>query len=161
MIHLVAAIAKDGVIGKDNDMPWHYPEDLAHFKKTTMGQMVLMGRDTFESIVARLGKPLPGRTSIVASRSGFSYPGVSVTDDAIAFVRDFPADEDLFIIGGRQIYAATLNLVDVFHITHIDRPYEGDVRFPTIDFGTLRVTHERTSGDLRFVTYERSNAECS
>lgn len=155
MIHLVAAIAKGGVIGKDHDMPWHYPEDLAHFKKITMGQTVLMGRDTFESIVSRLGKPLPGRTNVVASRSGFTHPGITVIADAARFVQEFPDDEDLFVIGGHQIYAATIDHVDVFHITHIDRIYAGDVTFPSIDFTTLSVTQERTSGDLRFVTYER------
>jgi len=88
MINLIFAIDPNGLIGKGNDLPWHYPEDLRYFKQRTMGKTVLMGLETFKSIIDRLGHPLPGRKSIVASLEPFSYPGVTVIDDVVAFFED-------------------------------------------------------------------------
>lgn len=155
MINLIVAIARNGVIGNGNQLPWHYPEDLAYFKETTMGQTVLMGEATFRSILDYLGKPLPGRTSVVASQSGFAYPGVVVTDDVIHYLKTFPKEEDIFIIGGKTIYELTIDLADRLYITHIDRDYDGDVTLAPIDYDQFEVLSERRSGELRFVVYER------
>ncbi len=155
MINLIVAIANNGVIGNGNQLPWHYPEDLAYFKETTMGQTVLMGEATFRSILDYLGKPLPGRHSVVASQSGFAYPGVTVTDDVVSYLEQFPQEDDIFIIGGKTIYELTIDLAERLYITHIDRDYDGDVTLAPIDYDKYEIISERQSGELRFVVYER------
>lgn len=155
MINLIVAIAKNNVIGKGNELPWHYKEDMEYFKKMTMGHTVLMGEATFQSILGYINKPLPGRTSVIASLSGYEYTGVETTDDVISFLANFPADQELFIIGGKIIYDITLDYADRLYITHIDQEYDGDVFFKEIDYHKYNVIQERTSGDLRFVVYER------
>ena len=124
---MIAAMAKDRVIGKDNDMPWHMPADLAHFKKVTMGKPVIMGRKTFESI----GRPLPGRKNIVITRNdAWQAEGVEVTtspDLALQLVAD--ADE-VMIIGGGNIYQQFLPKAKSLHLTFIDLLVEGDTKFP-------------------------------
>lgn len=155
MINLIVAIAKDNVIGKGNQLPWHYKEDLAYFKRTTMNHTVLMGEATFRSIVDYIGTPLPGRKSVVATLSGFTYPGVETTDDVLSYLANYPTDDELFIIGGKMIYDLTLDCADRLYITHIDKAYDGDVVFPTIDFSKYTVIREHSVNELRFVVYER------
>src|SRR5882672_8215181 len=120
-IYLVAAVARNGVIGAKGKLPWHLPEDLQHFKKLTLGHPVIMGRRTWES----LGKPLPGRENIVISRKpGYAVPGASMAvsiEGAIALCAGEPV---AFVIGGAEIYAASLPLADALVLTEIDRDYE-------------------------------------
>lgn len=126
-ISLIAAMAKDRVIGKDNDMPWHLPADLQHFKKVTLGKPVIMGRRTFESI----GRPLPGRRNIVITRNvNWSHDGVEVvssTEMAMSLVVDV---EEVMIIGGGKIYEQFLPMADSLYLTFIDLEVDGDTCFP-------------------------------
>ncbi len=125
---LIVAVARNGVIGKGGVLPWHISEDLKHFKNTTEGHAVIMGRKTFESI----GRPLPQRRNIVISRrKGASFPGCEVASslaDAIDLART--TDECPFIIGGASLYGEALPLATEIHLTTIDRDVEGDTQFP-------------------------------
>ncbi|MDX7743882.1 type 3 dihydrofolate reductase [Aeromonas veronii] len=133
-ISMIAAMAHDRVIGKDNQMPWHLPADLAHFKRVTLGKPVLMGRKTFESI----GRPLPGRRNLVISRnSDYRADGVEVIDSvgaALALLAGSSVEE-LMVIGGGHLYAEMLPSADCLYLTQIDLTVEGDTRFPAFDDG--------------------------
>lgn len=137
-LSLIVAMARNRVIGIDNELPWHIPADLQRFKSLTMGKPVIMGRKTFQSIEARLKKPLPGRPNIVVSGRGFSYPGVDVYPDletALSEARyEFP-DDELMIIGGASLYAQALPLVKRMYLTIVDQEPRGDARFPDFDPG--------------------------
>jgi dihydrofolate reductase len=157
-IYLIAAVAKNGVIGANGKLPWHLPEDLKHFKNLTLGHPVIMGRRTWES----LGKPLPGRENIVISRkAGFEAPGASVASTIAAAVALCSGEPLAFVIGGAEIYAAALPLADGLVLTEIQKDYEGDTRFPDWDRQAWRVsqkeTHTSTDGvRFDFVLYERT-----
>lgn len=154
MISLIFAVDRNLLIGKDNDLPWHYSEDLQYFKKTTAGKTVLMGLETFRSILSRNGKPLPGRRSVVASLEPFSYPGVEVINDLLGFLKA-PRDEEVFVIGGKTIYELSLPFADRLYITHIDAEHEGNVYFRKLDLSPFRLVRETAAGVLRFCLYER------
>src|SRR5450830_1664139 len=153
---IVATDARNG-IGINNTLPWHLPEDLAHFKRTTSGHPIIMGRKTFESI----GRPLPNRRNIVITRNrDWSHAGVesvSSLQDAAALV----ADTDAFIIGGAQIYAESLPLATRLIVTEIGKSFDCDAFFPAIDASLWQeVAREEYSAatqgfDYAFVTYER------
>lgn len=135
-IAAIAAMSKNRVIGRDNQLPWHIPEDFKHFKRTTMGKPVIMGRKTYES----LGKPLPGRVNIVISRNPDDIQGdvfaVDTLDKAIERAKAIAAADkvdEIFIIGGGQIYEAALPQTDRLYLTIIDEIVEGDAYFPTFD----------------------------
>lgn len=139
MVYLshIVAMAENRCIGSDNKMPWHIPDDLKRFKALTMGHPVIMGRKTFESILGYLGKPLPGRDSVVISRSGykndFDVPVYSDIAEAIAYAKDSANKKTLsevFIIGGAQIYSQTIDVVDRLHLTQVHRAVEGDAFYP-------------------------------
>src|ERR1700722_12628941 len=127
-IALIAAVAgPDLVIGKDGDLPWHLSADLKYFKATTLNHPVLMGRKTYQSILKRLGKPLPGRPNIVLTRDP------AFKDDRVTVIRGLPEiasnikkDEWLFVIGGAEIYKQTIGLADMLYMTHIDKKVTGD-----------------------------------
>lgn len=155
MISLIVAIGKDNLIGKGNELPWHYKEDMEYFKKTTLNKKVIMGEATFKSILGYINKPLPKRTSIIATLGDYTYPGVMVTNDIEKFLFEFPKEEELFIIGGKIIYDLTLDLADRLYITHVNKDYEGDVFFKEIDYSKYEKISERISGDLTFAVYER------
>lgn len=126
MISIIVAVAENGVIGDRNRLLWHISEDLRRFKALTTGHPVVMGRKTCES----LGRPLPNRRNVVISRQETQIAGCEVVhslDEALAL---FPADEEVFIIGGAQIYAAALPIADRFYLTRVEHAYEGDTRFP-------------------------------
>ncbi|MER0508773.1 type 3 dihydrofolate reductase [Aeromonas veronii] len=133
-ISMIAAMAHDRVIGKDNQMPWHLPADLAHFKRVTLGKPVLMGRKTFESI----GRPLPGRRNLVISRNpGYQAEGIEVVgsvEAALALLAGSSVEE-LMVIGGGHLYAEMLPSADFLYLTRIDLAVEGDTRFPAFDDG--------------------------
>ena len=127
LISLIVAMANHRVIGRDNEMPWHMPADLRHFKAVTLGKPVVMGRRTFESI----GRPLPGRRNLVISRNPeWQAAGVEVApalDAALALLADY---DEVMIIGGGQLYAEALSRADRLYLTHIDLDVEGDTFFP-------------------------------
>jgi dihydrofolate reductase len=146
-LSLVVAVARNGVIGRDNRLPWRLPDDLAYFKRVTMGHPVVMGRRTWQSI----GKPLPGRTNIVVTHDpGFRAPGCVVAhslDEAWQAAGD--ADEAC-VIGGTSLFAETLPLADVIHLTEVEADVEGDTYFPGFDRGEWTETEvERHAADAR------------
>lgn len=126
-IAMIAAMANNRVIGKDNQMPWHLPADLKHFKKVTLGKPVIMGRKTYQSI----GKALPGRRNIVISRQGDAQSTdadwVQSVEQALALVQH---EAEVMIIGGAEIYRQVLPMADTLYITDIDLTVEGDAFFP-------------------------------
>jgi dihydrofolate reductase len=152
---LVAAMGRNRVIGLDGDMPWHFSEDLKHFKRTTIGGVMIMGRKTFDSI----GRPLPGRRSIVITRStDWSHEGVEVVhslEDALALAG---AEAPVFVVGGGEIYAQALPLATRLVLTEIDDAPDGDTYFPDWPRAewteTSRIAGE-TDPELAFVTWER------
>lgn len=159
MISLIFAIDENNLIGKGNDLPWHYPEDLKYFKDVTSGKTVLMGENTFYSIYNRIGKPLPKRNNIVATlNKDLKIDGVTVIYDLISFLKE-DRDEEIFIIGGKQIYQLCLPYADKLYITHIHRAYEGDVYFPKINYDEYNVVKSIDSGELTFNVYERKGGK--
>ena len=129
-ITLVAAVAKNGVIGRDGDLPWRLPDDLKTFKRLTLGKPVVMGRKTWESI----GRPLPDRHNVVMTRSSdFEAPGASVVDSVEAALDLLAGADDVMIIGGGAIYREFLEFADRIFLTEVDAEVEGDVRFPSLD----------------------------
>lgn len=126
-ISMIAAMAEDRIIGKDNDMPWHLPADLAHFKKVTLGKPVVMGRRTFDSI----GRPLPGRTNIVITRNpDWSHEGVTVVASPDQALTVLNQENEIMIIGGGNIYKQFLPLAERLYLTYIKLHVEGDTQFP-------------------------------
>ncbi len=155
MINLIVAIGTNNVIGKGNLLPWHYKEDMEYFKKTTLHHTVIMGELTFQSIISYIHKPLPQRTSVIATLTDYTYPGVEVTNDIITYLKEFPKDQEIFIIGGKKIYDLTLDIADRLYITHINHEYEGDVFFKEIDYSKYQKIQSIHSGELEFAIYER------
>jgi dihydrofolate reductase len=158
-LHLIAAVASNGVIGSAGKLPWHLPEDLKHFKTLTSGHPVIMGRRTWES----LGRALPGRENIVVTRNrNYEAPGARVASSlraALALCAQAPV---AFVIGGAELYADALELADVLVLTEIQRSFEGDTRFPEFDRNQWREVERRphtAAGGVRldFVRYERSS----
>lgn len=134
-ITLIAAVGRNGVIGTDGDLPWNLPKDMKFFATKTRGHHVLMGRKNFESIPEKY-RPLPGRPNLVVTRQIDFYPfGVEVfssIEAAIEFARS-QMEEELFIIGGGEIYKQTIDFADKLYITHVDAEPRGDAYFPEID----------------------------
>jgi len=132
-VNIVAALGKDRVIGKDNQLLWHIPEDLKRFKLLTLGHPVIMGRKTLESIIAGLGKPLPGRTNIVVTRDPeWKYEGVVVChslEEALGKAQEID-QEEIFIGGGAEIYTQSLPFTNRLYLTLIEGDHEGDTFFP-------------------------------
>jgi dihydrofolate reductase len=138
-LELIAAVAANGVIGRGGQLAWHLPDDLRHFKQLTMGHPILMGRRTYESI----GRPLPGRRSIVISTTLKAPPHPEVwiassLDGALKLIAPDPGPA--FVIGGAVLYAAALPRADVLHLTELDDAVEGDVLFPPFDRAGWRLT---------------------
>lgn len=127
---LVVAVARNGVIGRDNALPWRLPADLAHFKKVTMGHPIVMGRRTYESI----GKPLPGRKNIVVTHNGdFQAPGCVVVASLDAAWQAAGEAEEVCVIGGTTLFEETLPIADVIHLTEVEAEVVGDTWFPRFD----------------------------
>ena len=166
---LVAAVAENRVIGDDGGMPWHYPADLAHFKRLTTGHPVIVGRRTYESIADRLGGPLPDRTSVVLTTREIGdddlADGAIVAGDTEAAVERAAADaaargvDAVYVIGGATVYEAYLDRADRIVITEVPERPDGDTRFPERDPGVWVERERETEGDLAFVTYERTDAD--
>lgn len=161
----IAAVAENGVIGRNNALPWHLPGDLAYFKRVTMGKPLAMGRVTFEAI----GRPLPGRTNIVITRNPrWSREGVRAVgslDEALALSADIAlidGVDEVVVAGGAEIYRLALPLTERLYITEVHAPVEGDAYFPAVDWGQWRErSRERHNAggsnpyDYSFVVYER------
>jgi dihydrofolate reductase len=129
----IAAMASNRVIGRDGKLPWHLPEDLRFFKKTTQGHPVLMGRNTFDSIVAQLGKPLPGRRNIVLSKTMPAREGVDVIRRLDELGSLSGLTSPIYLIGGAQLYETLLPQCDELLLTCISAPHEGDTFFPPFE----------------------------
>jgi len=163
---VVVAAAENGVIGRDNALPWHLPEDLRYFKRVTMGKPIVMGRRTFESI----GRPLPGRTNIVITRNrDFRAEGVRVVNsldealDLAEAVAHNDGVDELMVIGGAAIYAEALPRADLLYLTEVHAEVAGDTYLPAIDKAQWRETRrERIAAeppnpyDYSFVVLERN-----
>lgn len=160
-LSLIVAMAEGNVIGINKEIPWYIPEDLQYFKAMTLGKPCIMGRKTFESIVARLGKPLPGRTSIVVSRSGFAHDGVAcypTIDEAVEAakaVAEKDGAQEVMIIGGAQIYEQTLDSCDRLYITKVHEKYDGDAHFPPYDEKDWETSMWDDHGYYSFAVLER------
>ena len=155
---LIAAVAQNGVIGRDGGMPWHLPEDLAHFKRTTTGHPVIMGRRTYESIAADLGGPLPDRTNVVLSRGEPALPADVVHADGIESAVEAAAAtgaETAYVIGGATVYEAFLDRADRLLLTELEASYEGDTRFPAFDREHWTEIDREERDGFAFVTYDR------
>ncbi len=148
---LIAAVAENDVIGADGDLAWRNSEDLRRFKKLTLGHPIVLGRRTFDSI----GRPLPGRRTIVVTRSvTWSAEGVEVAhsiDDALALT----AGQDVFILGGGEIYAQTIALADRLEITRVELNLSGDTSFPAIPAADFEQMQYDQRDGFSFVTYRR------
>jgi len=160
MIALIVAVAENGIIGQDNALPWHLPNDLKHFKQLTSGHPIVMGRRTFESI----GKPLPNRQNIVVTRqTDWQTAGCEMANSvpaALELAQTF--DEDIFVIGGAEIYRQALPAADTVFLTEVHQTVEGDASFPDLNRTEWQEeTRERHEPDLKhafaysFVTLRR------
>ena len=155
-VTIVAAIARNGVIGVDGGLPWHLPDDLRRFKALTMGHVLVMGRRTYESI----GHPLPGRTTVVVTRRADWSAGA----DEVIRASDVPGalelaaeiDDEVFVVGGGQIYEEALPLTNRLELTLVDAEPEGDTVFPAIDWSEWREVRREPGDGLAYVTYERA-----
>ena len=144
---LVVAMSENGVIGRDNRLPWRLPDDLAYFKRVTMGHPVVMGRRTWQSI----GKPLPGRTNIVVTHDrAFEAPGCVVAHSLEEAWRAAGEADEVCVIGGTSLFAETLPVADVIHLTEVEADVEGDTYFPDFDRSAWRETEvARHAADAR------------
>lgn len=155
-IHIVAAVASNGIIGAQGRLPWRLPQDLQHFRRLTLGHPVIMGRRTWES----LGKALPERENIVVTRRrGYEAPGAAVASSLDAALALCAGEPIAFVIGGSELYAAALPLAAGLVLTEIHREFEGDARFPNFDRAKWRETQREshTAADgmrFDFVLYE-------
>ncbi|WEK20597.1 MAG: dihydrofolate reductase [Candidatus Pedobacter colombiensis] len=137
IISIVVAIAENNAIGKDNQLLWYLPNDLKHFKQITSGHTVIMGRKTFDSI----GKPLPNRRNIVVTRTaGLEIPGAEVTNNIEAAIALCASEEEVFIVGGAEIYKSAMTITDRIYLTRVHESYEADAFFPEIDFNIWEET---------------------
>jgi len=155
-VTLLAAVARNGVIGVDGGLPWHLPDELALFKELTLGHVLVMGRRTFESV----GRPLPGRTTVVVTRRpDWEAEGVlraGSVNEALALARE--VDDEVFVVGGAQVYAEALPATDRLALTLVDAEPEGDTVFPEVDWSQWRETARLAGEGWTRVVYERGVA---
>lgn len=139
MIIMIAAVAKNNTLGKNNNLLWHLPNDFKRFKELTTGHFIIMGRKTFESFP----KPLPNRTHVVISRQKNYRPeGCIVVPDIESAIAACPNNQDLYIIGGGEIYKQSIAIADKLDITRVDHSFDADVYFPEIDSEIWQLTNE-------------------
>jgi dihydrofolate reductase len=159
---LIVGAAEGNVIGRDGDLPWYLPEDLKRFKSLTAGHVVVVGRKTHESIVARLGKPLPGRISVVVSRDERAGADTVIfersIDAALSVARGierFAGGDEVFVIGGAQIYIEALPEVDRVYLTRVHMSVEGDTALPEGWLKGFTLVSEEHAGTHSYLTYQR------
>lgn len=152
MMYLIAAMTKEGVIGKGNQLPWNIPDELKNFRRLTLDSTVIMGLRTFESI----GRPLPKRHNIVLSPEKSTIPGVDVclsVEQALEVAKSY--GKNIFVIGGAYTYAQFLPLVDRLYISYIKQNYEGDVFFPAVNWNEWEIVEQIDYPEFEFVEYKR------
>lgn len=156
---IIVAMTDERVIGKDNDIPWHYSEDMKHFKQKTMDNPVIMGSNTYRSLPEDY-KPLPGRTNIVLTREEMDIDESVVQANSLdeAFEEAEKQSEKAFIMGGASVYSQTIDIADRLIITEIHGDYDGDCHFPEIDEGSWKEVERDDREDLSFVEYERTTS---
>ncbi len=160
MLAIIAAVARNGVIGRDGTLPWHLPEDLAHFRRVTIGCPVIMGRRTWESLPPKF-RPLPGRHNIVVTRQpGWRAEGATVAADLDAAIAAAGDAARVFVIGGAELFAAALARTRELVLTEIDAEMQGDARFPAwprSEFVEVARERGRSAGGIEFdfATYRR------
>lgn len=156
-LSIIAAVARNRVIGINNTLPWHLPEDLKRFRALTMGHHIIMGRKTYES----LGRLLPGRTTVIVSRSrDYAVPGALVADSLDAALVLCGNDPEVFVIGGAQLYLAAMRRADRLYLTEIEQDFAGDTFFPQFDGAVWqeksRESHVSAAGlPYSYLTFER------
>lgn len=161
MIILIAAVAENNALGKNNDLLWHLPKDFKRFKEITSGHHIIMGRKTFESFP----KPLPNRTHVIITRQKeYVCEGCIVVQDLEKAIAICPKNEDVFVIGGGEIYSQSIHLADQLDITRVHHSFEADVFFPEIDSEIWELTteevhlkDEKHPYDYSFQTFVRKN----
>jgi dihydrofolate reductase len=142
-VSLIAAMARNRVIGRDNRLPWHLPADLRRFKRLTMGHTMILGRKTFESV----GRPLPGRPMIVVTRQeGYAPEGVRVAHSVQEALAMAQGEDEVFVAGGAEIYRQTLPVADRLHLTVIEEDFAGDTWFPEYDEAQWEVVEREDHG---------------
>lgn len=161
LVSIIAAMDRNRLIGNKNQLPWHLPADLAHFKKVTMGKPIIMGRKTYDSI----GRSLPGRTNIVLTRDAdFHADGVVVAYNLQQAFEYAGGSDEVMIIGGSSIYELALPQADRLYLTYVEAAYQGDAWFPGFELGQWCVVASEEHGadqknacDYSFVTYQRKS----
>ncbi|MEM0544002.1 dihydrofolate reductase [Flavobacterium sp. j3] len=161
MIILIAAIAENNALGKNNQLLWHLPDDFKRFKNTTSGHFIIMGRKTFESFP----RPLPNRTHVIISRQkDFNIPDCIVVNSLDDAIKACPKNETIFIIGGGEIYNQSIEIADTLDITRVHHSFDADTFFPEIDLTKWKLTSqdfhpkdEKHNYDFTFETYSRIN----
>lgn len=159
-VSIIVAFDENRLIGRDNQLPWHLPADLKHFKEITMGHHMIMGRRTFESI----GKALPGRTSVVITRQlDLQFEGCIMASSLEDAIQKCPANEDVFVIGGADVFNQAMRLCDKLHTTLIHHQFEGDTHFPELDPKVWQVTSrvdyqpdEKNPWSYSYIDYKRN-----
>ena len=157
MISLIWAMDKNWLVGKDNKLPWHFKEDLIYYKSKTSGQTVLMGDNSYYSLKGYYkDKPLPYGKIYVASLDNLNLDDAVVVNDVNNFLKNFPKEEELWVVGGATIYKFSLPYANYLYITHVDGEYEGDAWFPKFDLeGEFNLISSKVSNNLTFNVYER------
>ncbi|WP_078546272.1 dihydrofolate reductase [Litchfieldia alkalitelluris] len=163
MISLLVAMDKNRLIGKDNLLPWHLPADLAYFKRVTMGHTIVMGRKTYESI----GRPLPGRENIIVTRNpSYKMDGCTIINSIEAIKNLSDSNDELFVIGGSEIFREVFTFADRLYITEIDDEFEGDTYFPEFSLKDWTLISkdqgkkdEKNPYDYYFCVYERHSVK--
>jgi dihydrofolate reductase len=158
LLSVIAAMAKNRVIGIENRLPWHLPEDLRHFKTLTMGHHIVMGRKTYESI----GRPLPGRVTVIVTRNPDYRADGCVTADSLDAAIEFgraAGDPEIFFVGGAELYGQVLTRADRLYLTEIQAEFAGDAHFPALDSGWRETGRQRQTSAAGlaydFVVYAR------
>lgn len=159
MLTIIAAVAKNNALGKNNDLIWHLPADLKRFKEITLGHHIIMGRKTFES----LGKPLPNRTTIIITRNpDYVVPGCIVVNELEEAIEAATEDENPFILGGAEIYRQAMPFADILDLTLVHETFDADVFFPVIDMSKWAEisrqdfkADEKNKYDYSFVQYKK------
>ncbi len=161
MVTIIAAVAENNALGKNNELIWHLPADLKRFKKVTNGHYIIMGRKTFES----LGKPLPNRTTVIITRNtDYQAEGCIVVNSLEEALIKAAAEDNVYILGGAEIYRQAIEIADVLDLTILHHSFEADAFFPKIDTSIWKETKredfiadEKNAYDYSFVTYKRAS----
>ncbi len=160
MFSLIVILDKNNLIGSDNKLPWHFPEDLIYFKNKTLNHKVVMGDNTFQSILSYIGSPLKSRITIVMTDKIYDYDNVYCCDNLANLIKKYKNSEDeIFVAGGKSIYEQMLPHCDKLYITHINEEYTGNVYFPEVDYSQYDLISSETKGQLTFNVYEKVKSD--